>query len=125
VHSFILQDWTTIRGAVSTITQNETEWLDLAPFQDAVFWIDVREASAAAGSPTLYLQTSPTLDDAFFQSMTATGTAMVGSGTPTVVSVFMISATVPLARFVRWQIAGSPTWDATFRIAVAANSPGM
>jgi hypothetical protein len=25
----------------------------------------------------------------------------------------------------RWQINGTPTWDATFRVIVAANSPGQ
>jgi hypothetical protein len=118
MHSFILQDWTTIRGGsgVSTVTQQETDWLDLAAFQDVVFWIDVKETT---GSPTLYLQTAPTLDDSFFQAM-ITGVAMTAAAAPTV-----LSATVPLARYLRWQIVGTPTWDATFRIAVAANSPGM
>lgn len=121
MHTFILQDWTTIRGGVTTVTQQETDWLDLTPYQDAVFWIDVREST---NSPTLNLQTSPTQDDVFFQNM-VTGVTMTGSGSPSVVSAFMTSATTPVARFVRWQITGTVTWDATFRIVVAANSPGM
>jgi hypothetical protein len=44
MHAFILQDWTTIRGGVTTVTQSEPDWLDLTPYQDIVFWIDVREA---------------------------------------------------------------------------------
>jgi hypothetical protein len=131
MHGFILQDWTTIRGggSVTTITQQETDWLDLSPYQDVVFWIDVKETtnnSTAGGSPTLYLQTSPTLDDVFFQSM-ATGVTMVAAAAPTVLALLMASATttVPVARYVRWQIVGTTTWDATFRIALAANSPGM
>jgi len=125
MHGFILQDWTTIRGggSVTTVTQQETDWLDLSPYQDVVFWIDVKEVTSTA---TLYLQTSPTLDDAFFQAM-ATGVTMTAAAAPTVLSLLMASAstTVPVARYVRWQIVGTTTWDATFRIALAANSPGM
>jgi hypothetical protein len=132
MHGFILQDWTTIRGggSVTTVTQQETDWLDLAPYQDVVFWIDVKETTnngTAGGSPTLYLQTSPTLDDSLFQSMTTSGVTMTAAAAPTVLALLMASAStvVPLARYVRWQIVGTTTWDATFRIAVAANSPGM
>jgi hypothetical protein len=125
MHGFILQDWTTIRGggSVTTVTQQETDWLDLAPYQDVVFWIDVKEVTSTA---TLYLQTSPTLDDSFFQSMAA-GVARAAAAAPTVLPLLMASTstTVPLARYVRWQIVGTTTWDATFRIALAANSPGM
>ena len=123
MRGFILQDWTTIRGggSVATVTQQETDYLDLAAYQDVAFWIDVKEATSA---PSLYLQTSPTLDDSFFQSMVAAVT-MTAAAAPTVVPAFMFSALVPLARYVRWQIVGTPTWDATFRIAVAANSPGV
>jgi hypothetical protein len=36
--------------------------------------------------------------------------------------VLLSSASVPLARYVRWQITGTPTWDATFRVYVAASA---
>lgn len=131
MHSFILQNWTTIRAGGSgtvVITQQETDWLDLAPYQDVVFWIDVKEVTGSP-TPTLYLQTSPTRDDTFFQTMvtqgTSTGIPLAAAAAPTVVSAFMLTAAVPLARLLRWQISGSAPWDATFRIAVAANSPGM
>lgn len=122
MHTFILQDWTTIRGAAgATITQHESEWLDLSMYQDAVFWVDVREATA---SPTLTLQTAPTKDESFFQPIVA-GFTVAGSATPTVVSAFMTAASVPLARYLRWQLTSASAWDATFRIVVAANSPGL
>lgn len=122
MHTFILQDWTTIQGAASmTVTQHESEWLDLGPYQDVVFWVDVRNAAA---SPTLTLQTSPTKDDSFFQAI-VTGFPIAGSATPTVVSAFMTAAPVPLARYVRWQLTSGSAWNATFRIVVAANSPGL
>ena len=128
MHSFILQDWTSIRGgtSVSTITQQETEWLDLGPYQDIVAWVDVKETmnnGVAGGSPTLLIQTSPILEDAFFQSMLTV--TMTAAAAPAVLPAMMSSATLPLARYLRWQIVGTPAWDATFRIAIAANSPGM
>jgi hypothetical protein len=51
--------------------------------------------------------------------------AMTGAATPTVVPVYMIASSTPLARFVRWQITGTVTWDATFRIVASANAPGL
>jgi hypothetical protein len=127
MHTFILQDWTTIRGGGSgtiTITQHEVEWLDLGDYQDVAFWIDVKEATVSPNQPTLTLQTAPTKDESFFQPMLS-GLALTGSGTPTVLSAFMTAVSVPLARYLRWQLSGTATWDATFRIVVAANAPGL
>jgi hypothetical protein len=122
MHSFILQDWTTIRGGTgaTTVTQGENSWLDLTPYQDIVLWVDVREAS---GTPTITFQTSPTKDESLFQNI-VTGTSMVNNQV-TAVKALMSGATVPLARYLRWQINGTPTWDSTFRVFLAANSPGM
>lgn len=131
MHSFVLTDWVTIRGASATaVVQAEPEWLDLSSFQDLVAWIDVREASGAP-APQLYLETAPAKDDVLFVSMngsvvTPVGYTMTASTTPLVASLFMISAPTPLARFVRWKIIGpAGAWDATFRILLAANSPGL
>jgi hypothetical protein len=124
MHSFVLQDWTTIRGAsgITAITQAENDWLDLSPFQDVVFWIDVKESTNA---PILNLQTSPTCDEALFQAMLP-GVVMTASSTPVVAPALMLGASAPLARFVRWQLTSSTgPWDATFRIVLVANSPGM
>jgi hypothetical protein len=125
MHSFVLQDWTTIRGGagVTSVTQTETEWLDLSPFQDVVFWIDVREVTNV--QLILLLQTSPTSDDALFQPLIP-GMNIVASSSPVVVQALMFGASAPLARFVRWQLTCPTTpWDATFRIVLAANAPGM
>jgi hypothetical protein len=119
MYSFVLQDWTTIRGAVATVTQTEVGWLDLTPFQDVVFWVDVREST---NTPSLWLQTAPSKDEALFTAIVA---AQPMATAVSVLSALMASATVPLGRFVRWQIAGTGTWDATFRIYVTANAPGL
>jgi hypothetical protein len=127
VHSFVLQDWTTIRGGtgVTQITQHEPGWLDLEAYQDITLWLLVTEVT---GTPTLTYQTSPTSDDSLFQAI-ATAITLTAATTPVVTSVLMLTAalagTTPLARFVRWQLNGTPPWDATLRILVAANAPGM
>lgn len=121
MHTYVLQDWTTVQANVTTITQSEAGWLDLTGYQDAVFYVEI---GSATSFPTLNLQTAPTADESLFVSMTS-GTTMLGSSTPAVVPVFMKPSPTPIARYVRWQITGSPSWNATFRITVAANSPGM
>lgn len=122
MHTFILQDWITTRGNNNTITQSESEWLDLTQYQDVVVWVDVREMT---GTVTMTLQTAPTKDEAFFAVGTlATPTLTVG--TATITKVLMSGATVPLSRYVRWQLtsAGAP-YDLTFRVMVSANAPGV
>ncbi len=59
MQSFCLQDYLTIRGQLATtvVTQGDYAWLDLSGFQDAVFWLDVREASAGTASVTIAFQT--------------------------------------------------------------------
>lgn len=124
MHTFILQDYITVRGSSSaTVTQNESGWLDLTPYQDLVFWIDTRNASTNA--VTLRLQTSPTKDEGMFTDIIASfslsSTALV-----TQKAALLSAATCPVARYVRWVLIGpAAAWDATLRIYVAANSPGM
>jgi len=120
MYGLMLCDWTTVRGSVTPVTQAESGWLDLQPYQDCVFWVDCREVT---GSVTLSLQTAPTKDDAFFQSMVA-GITLAASAQPTATAALLNTALVPLARWVRWQLSGSGTWDATLRIWVSANAPG-
>lgn len=132
MHTFVLQEWTTIRGTTGTygqtIVQSERDWLDLSPFQDLFAWVDVREVTGAGVN--LFFETSPTEDDNFFISMLGAGTAAISNvaptTTPTVIKLPMLVAAVPLARYLRWKLTGpASTWDLTMRIVVAANSPGM
>jgi len=128
MHAFILQDWTTIRAAsgVTTITQAEDQWLDLSPYQDVTFWIDTKSST---NTPTIAFQTAPSKDDALFQAMVVPGYSMPTGGVaaPVVVAAPMTTAAVPLARWLRWQVSATTggIWDATFRVLIAANSPGM
>jgi hypothetical protein len=117
MRTFILQEIITVRGGTGagTVTQPESGWVDLSELQDIVAWLDVREAS---GSPTIAIQTSPTKDDSLFATMVSQAIS-VGMWQ---LKVLLSSASVPLARYVRWQITGTPTWDATFRVYVAASA---
>lgn len=139
MHTFVLQDWITIRGQSGTqgqtITQSQQDWLDLSPFQDVFFWVIVTETTPTGASNGLNLifETSPTDDEALFQSLLGGGATptpaisnIQASPTPTIIKLPMLSATVPLARYLRWKLTGpASTWDVTMRIVVAANSPGM
>jgi len=125
MHTFVLTDWITVRGSANTVTQSESEWLDLTQYEDVMFWIDVREVT---GTVTLNLQTSPTKDENFFQAANIYQNAALAAGTltPANTKVLMSAASIPLARYVRWQLtSASAPFDATFRIMVSANAPGM
>jgi hypothetical protein len=123
MHTFVLTDWLTVRGSNNTVTQSESEWLDLTQYEDVTFWIDIKEVT---GTVTLNLQTSPTKDEAFFQATGASlYSATMTAGNPVVSKVTMSGATVPLARYLRWSVTSSSApFDATFRVFVAANAPG-
>jgi len=122
MHSFVLQDWITIRGSTTTpVNQGEVGWLDLAPYEDIQFWFDVREFT---GAITFNFQTAPIKEEILFQTMLTGTVALIGSLSNPYVN--RITATTPLARYVRWQLVGpASTWDTTFRVLVAANALGM
>ena len=121
---FPLTNWTTMRGAISvtTITQSESQWLDLTGFEDIVTWLEVKNLTPGGGTGvTLQYQTGPTKDEALFAG---TAAAFVMTTGVTVTNALMSAASVPLARWLRWQLgsgAATASWDATFRIWVAAN----
>jgi hypothetical protein len=123
---FLLQDWVTVQGssAVTVLTQGENGWLDLSAYQDIVGWLDVKEFSA---TPLVGYQTSCTKDDALFVTMAPPG-GLPTSPTTGVTTTALLKgfATPPLARWLRWQIAVSPSaaWSITFRIFIAANRIG-
>jgi hypothetical protein len=125
---FVLQDWITIRGASQAspvaIPQAEQGWLDLTPFQDVFFWLEVRQVLGS--TPTITFETSPTADETLFRPIVGAVTVQAGPN-PVIVKAPMSTALVPVARFVRWKLLGpvSTLWDVTFRVVIAANSPGM
>jgi hypothetical protein len=125
MHTFVLTDWITVRGSNNTVNQSESEWLDMTQYEDLFFWIDVKEVTGAA--VTLNIQTSPTKDEAFFTTISNNTTLGVNTLTPSSAQgkCLMSSASVPVARYVRWQLTSANTpFDATFRIMISANAPG-
>jgi hypothetical protein len=125
MHAFILQDWTTIRGGTNiNVTQSADQWLDLTAYQDVVFYVDCREFTGT--TPQIGFQTSPTNDESLFTNIVAP-TNFTTAGVQVSKVILSTNPAVPLGRYVRWQITGSTTnvWDATFRVLVAANAPGM
>src|ERR1039457_1856499 len=72
MRSMILQDWLTIRGnpSVASLTQSESDWLDVSQYQDVTFWLVFRELTfSAASSVTLNYQTGPEKDDRLFATI--------------------------------------------------------
>lgn len=118
---FLLADWTTIAGSgSSSVTQPSTQWLDLPDHEDVVFFLEVKEIT---GSVTIAYETGVTCEDQLFIPMIA-GFAMA-AGVQVDRALFS-TASFPLCRFLRWKLtgAGTPVWDCTFRVWVAAYSYG-
>jgi hypothetical protein len=123
----LLQPWTTIRNnGTAPFTQDCELWADVGSFSDAVFWIDVADTVVPAFSLQLTMQTSPSRDEAYFRPIAppVTFPAPGGSGgAPIVVKSIRAASTVPLARWIRWQLAlsnlATGAWGATFRVRAA------
>jgi hypothetical protein len=137
MHSFVLQDFVTIRGSSTTLTisQSESEWAELGPFEDIVAWIDVREVTlSGAASIAINLQTAPLKDEFLFVTMESSPLTVTGAlTTPSVRKMLLSQATggsgapVPLGKFFRWQLlatGATTTWDVMFRIVCCANAVG-
>lgn len=122
MHSFILQDWITIRGVnANAINQSEASYLDLSPYQDVSLYLDVREFSGAS-NPTINFQTAALKEEALFTTMI--GTTVNSFTNP--LRVPITTANCPVARYVRWQLIGpASAWDITFRVVLAADGLGL
>src|SRR5580658_27444 len=117
MHTVLLQPWTTISSGLTTFTQEEQEWCNVAPYSDvAGVWIDV---SLVEGTDVqLLLQSSPSHDESNFQPITP-AIFLGASSAPTFVKAVRMASTVPLGRWLRWQLLGTGSpWGATFRIRV-------
>jgi hypothetical protein len=131
MYGYVLQDWITIRGTQSgiTIVQSEADWMSFQPYQDIVFFLDVKSVNLAGlTSITLDYETSPVKDDSIFAKMITT-TALTTAVTRQDKVLLSQNPTVPLARWVRWKLTpnGTPTdeYGVCFRIFCAANAVGV
>ena len=121
--SGLLQDWATIDGAgTAAFAQARHDWLDLEAYADVVFWLEVRAVrNPGAGNVLLTYETAPALEESLFQPM---GTvSLTASSVPVITEVKSSNGSVPLARFVRWKLAGTAAgnWSVTLRIFTMAN----
>lgn len=120
-HAVLLQDWITIRGIDDKeVVQSEDTYADLGPYGDVVAFVEVSDITA---STELYLETSPTKDNALFKAMHSSALSpSVGVTT----HIFRYSsATIPLARWVRFRLVNtSSAWTVTFRIWLSPNLSG-
>jgi hypothetical protein len=118
VKGLLLQDFITVRTTLPSVftTQSEQNWLDLSAYRDVILWLDTREQS---GSPQLSYQTAVAKDEALFTTITTVSPSVGITLTP----ILQDTASIPVARWFRWQLSGSGG-DITFRIWVAANKPG-
>jgi hypothetical protein len=134
VYGYLVQDWISIRGSTTgvagppPVTQSEADWMSFQPYQDIVFWLEVKSwVSGALTSVTLDYETAPAKDESLFVKMITTTniTAAVSRQDKVLLAQ---NPTVPLARWVRWKL----TWNGTatseygicFRLHAAANAVG-
>jgi hypothetical protein len=124
---FPLQNWITMRGSstITSISQSEMAYLDLRGFEDIVAWLDVKEVTLGGATHIqINYQTGPSKDETLFTSMTSSAVTLT-AGTQTVTKLTMSGANVALSRWLRWQLVVSgtatSTWDAVFRVWIAAN----
>ncbi|HTC70883.1 MAG TPA: hypothetical protein VK662_15035 [Acidothermaceae bacterium] len=125
MRAFVLQDWLTVRGAgtVTTIVQNEANYLSLDAYQDVVFWLQVAEYTSSANSLIVNYETAPLKDETLFAVMTSATLSTPIMTPPLITKVLASAASTPLARWVRWHVTSTngSAWDMTFRILVAGN----
>lgn len=116
---FLVQDWTTVRGAAGeTIVQSFENYLKLGDFVDVIFYT---QCSYESNSPTLSYQSSPMADDKFFYTMDfhpLTAASLVQTKV-----LFSAPVFAPLADWVRWSMTDASAFAATFRIWAVAR-PG-
>jgi hypothetical protein len=127
----VLQPWVTVKGSssVTSFTQSEVDWLDCAPYQDYLVWLEVKELSDGGAVPAwLFLETAPTKEELLFSPSGGAHPIM-----PLAVGVFgtknilngQAALQIPLGRWLRWRIsmgAPSATWSVTFQIHLALHS---
>lgn len=116
--SIMLQDWTVVSGQdyEMVVTMPSERWADLGGYVDVMFFTEISSYSDGYGG-VIALQTSPTRDESLFKTM---ATVTFQQSPPAVSIVRFASASVPLSRWVRWQVsapsATTNRWDVAFRV---------
>lgn len=131
MYCFLWQDWITVASnsasGFTAITQTETEWLDLTPYQDIVLWYQIGQVTVSTNPLSLDVQTSPVRDEAYFLSMIGGSAIVFNSGSGPLVATQKLTkdvAATPLSRWLRWQVfanIASGSFQITMRLWIAAN----
>lgn len=116
-----MQDWVTLAfaGALTpgTLTQGADRWLEVKTSADAVFYLDVKQPGSGI---TVNYQTAPRREDASFVTMAS---VLIATTTTTAFNTVLGAyAAVPMAKYVRWQLAFTAASSLTFRLWMATYS---
>lgn len=115
-HSILLQDWIHLQGPLEMV-QDDTAWLDLAPFTDVVLYTSIKHFSGTA--LRLHYQSSPSHDATLFGDVATR--VISATGDRFIDKVVFSSAADPLSRWLRWRISvSSGTFELCFRIWATA-----
>ena len=140
MYGYLLQDWTTIRGSTlatnpTGIVQSESDWMSFQPYQDIVFWTDVKSISLGGlTNIALDYETAPAKDDLLFRRMKTASSTFTAPTTSTQLDPIILSQgpsgwNTPLARWVRWKLAFNGTstseYGICFRVFCSANAVGI
>jgi hypothetical protein len=104
----------------TAVTQGSESWLDAYDLADLGFWVDFSNGSA--NPVTLYLESAPSRDGNYFQSIAPP--LSLSSGLRTISSIRSAS-TVPVARWVRWRlvpVTGANTLGLRIRVSPSRQS---
>jgi hypothetical protein len=124
VDALLLQDWLSVSLTTSVpVTQGASGWLDVADYEDLVFYLHVTQAT---NSPTtITYQTAPVAQDSAFVNLIPAIT--LSPGTVRTDQILAAYAQTAPARYVRWVLTPPPGAGSaiTFRIWVAAYAPAI
>lgn len=118
--SLLLQDWTTINGNVAgtIVKQSEDCYADLLGCRNLTIFMETAEL---IDTININFDTAPTKDESLFANV-AVWRPSIGV---TATSVLYATATVPIARYLRWRFATGATtaWACTFRVWLSVTRP--
>ncbi len=128
---FVIQSWRTVRvaQAETLFYQAESEWLDLAPFEDLTLWCDVKSVLIDGADVALDIvyETAPERDDALFRPIGGFTLDSSPSANPVVTNAILDRGNA-IARWFRWKLEARGTlsgpWGACFRLLATATPVG-
>lgn len=125
MHPLLLQDWLALgcTARVTSVAQDQADWLKMGPFFDIMFWLDVRKLTTGGGRVSMSYEIAPVEDDTSFTSLVPP-VPMTCASAPTRTLALLGGSARSEPTWLRWRlnVSGATTrWDTTFRIWLAAN----